>query len=246
MHLRSKLKRLPVVATMTCMLAFFAVASRAQDANSILQKARDTYVGLKSYADKGTILNEYGADATDKHTFSTYFNRAPRHFLLEFNKQGGDEFVIWGEPDAFHTWWKTTGTQTDYPNPNNAPAFSLSTEPTKGASTKIPTLLYGKSQLAAAMLELHDPELDGTEDIGGHHCHRIRGRMSDVYAATQREVNIRKVTVWIDTDSLLVRKMIEESKALPGQRSRTITSYEPQANPSLQETSFKFVPPQAN
>src|SRR5579872_2270309 len=203
MEPKSMLKTFALL-TMTMWLSGFPAAARGQDANSILQKARDTYVGLKSYSDQGTIVYEYGADATDKHTFSTYFNRAPRHFLLEFHKQGGDQFVIWGEPDAFHTWWKMTGMQTDYPNPNNIPAFSLSTEPTKGASTKVPTLLYGKSQLAAGMLALHDPEIDGTEEAGGHKCYRILGRLSDVYGATGREVNIRKATVWIDTEMFLV------------------------------------------
>ena len=68
--------------------------------------------------------------------------------------------------------------------------------------------------------------------------------MRDTYAATGKEVNIRKVTVWIDTESFLIRKMVEESKPLPGQRSRDITSFEPRANPTLQDASFKFIPPE--
>src|SRR5215467_314755 len=101
-------------------------AAHAQNAESILQKARDTYAQLKSYADTGVMVHEYGTSSVDKHTFSTGFNRSPRHFLFDFHKQGGDRYVIWGDPDAFHTWWQATGQQTDYPNPNNAPAISLS------------------------------------------------------------------------------------------------------------------------
>lgn len=223
--------------------AILVSTARAQDPATILQKTRDTYVGVKSYADAGTIVYEYGADAKDQHTFATYFNRGPRHFLLEFNKQGGDRYVIWGDPDAFHTWWKTTGQQTDYPNPNNTPAISLSGFNTQGIAMKIPTLLYGKSRLAAEMLNIADPVLDGTDEIGGHSCYRITGRASDVYAATRKEVNVRRVTVWIDTESFLVRKMVEESKALPGTRNRTTTSYEPRANPTLDDAKFKFTPP---
>lgn len=219
-----------------------SVPSHAQSADNILQKTRDTYSQLKSYADTGEVIYEYGASGQDKHRFSTLFNRSPRHLLLDFHKQGGDRYVIWADPEAFHTWWKTTAQQTDYPNPNNAPAISLSDYNSQGIALKIPTLLYARA-FGAAMLNIDDAALDGTEDMGGHHCHRIIGRLSDVYTATNHQVNIRKVTVWIDTDSLLIRKMIEESKALPGQRNRTITIYEPQANPSLQEASFKFVPP---
>jgi len=223
-------------------LILVAAAAHAQRAESILQKSRDAYSQMKSYTDSGQIINEYGTSSEDKHTFSTAFNRSPRHLLLSFHKQGGDNYVIWADPDAFHTWWKTTGQQTDYPNPNNTPAISLSDYNTQGTALKVPTLLYAKA-FGAVMLALHDPELDGTDDIGGHHCHRIIGRLSDLYTATGHEVNIRKATVWIDADSFLIRKMVEESKASPGQRSRKITIFEPQANPALDDAKFKFTPP---
>ena len=235
--------RFTFMAVAACAPTLVGLAAHAQNAAAILQKTRDTYVGLRSYADTGSVVYEYGADAKDQHTFATYFSRAPRHFLLEFHKQGGDQYVIWGEPDAFHTWWKMTGQQTDYPNPNNIPAITLSSEPTKGASMKIPPLLYGKSQLAAVLLAFHDPEVDGTEAIGGHHCHRIVGRASDTYSATGKEVNIHRITVWIDSDSFLVRQVREEWKPLPGSVNRMTTMYQPQANPTLDEAKFKFTPP---
>jgi outer membrane lipoprotein-sorting protein len=56
-------------------------------------------------------------------------------------------------------------------------------------------------------------------------------------------VNVRKLTFWIDTESLLIRKVLEEWKALPGERNRTITTYEPQANPALDDAKFAFKPP---
>jgi outer membrane lipoprotein-sorting protein len=226
-----------------CMAIVSGAIAQAQNAESILQKTRDTYVALKSYADSGVIVSDYGSSSQDKHTFSTLFNRAPRHFLLDFHKQGGGRLVIWGDTDAFHTWWQATGQQYDYPNPNNTPAISLSGQNTGGAAMKIPTLLYGKSNLAAEMLNIANPLLDGDEDVGGRRCHRVVGRASDTYGATGREVNIHKVTVWIDAESFLVRKMLEEWKPLPGQRSRVTTSYEPRANPTLEEEKFKFRPP---
>jgi len=216
--------------------------AHAQSAESILQKARDTYGQLKSYADTGSVMNEYGSSSVDKHSFSTAFSRSPRHFLLDFHKQGGDQYVIWADPDAFHTWWKTTGQQIDYPNPNNVPAIGMSGQNTAQAALKIPTLLWGKT-FSSAMLNIADAQLDGAEAIGGRHCHRISGRASDTYTATHKEVNIRKVTLWIDADSFLVRKMTEEFKALPGQRSRMITTYEPQANATLDDASFRFTAP---
>jgi hypothetical protein len=215
--------------------------AHGQKAQEVLQKTRDTYAKMKSYADTGVVLYEYGASSEDKHAFSTVFNRAPRHLLLDFHKQGGDRYVIWADPDAFHTWWKTTGQQSDYPNPNNTPAVALSGPQTSGIALKIPTLLYGKA-FESAMLKIADPALGGPEDIEGHRCHRITGRASDVYSATGREVNIHKVTLWIDSESFLVRKTVEEFQAPPGQRNRTTTTYEPQLNPALDEARFRFIP----
>jgi outer membrane lipoprotein-sorting protein len=238
----AKLTSLVIIVSV---IAFCSSPVRAQDAEQILQKTRDAYLALKSYSDTGEIIQEYGHDSKDKHTFTTYFTRAPRHFFLEFMKHGGDRYVIWGDPDAFHTWWKTTGQQLDYPNPDNIPAISQSGYNTQEAALKIPTLLYGKSQLAAAMLAIADPVLDGTDQLARHRCYRIAGRASDTYRATGKEVNIHRITVWIDADSYLVRQVREEWKASPGNINRKTTIYQPQANPTLDESRFKFVPPEA-
>lgn len=224
-----------------------AVESQAQTAEQILQKTKDAYVAMMTYADSGSVLDEYGSAASTSKThysFTTNFRRAPRAFVLETRKEGGDRFVVWGDPDAFHTWWKTTGAQYDFPNPDNIGAISGSGRNTGGAGVKIPTLLYGKSQLAAMMLAMGDPTLEGKEKVGGHDCYRVTGRASDTYAATGKEVNVHKVTVWIDADSYLVRQMREEWKGMPGQVIRTTTSYDPQPNANIEETRLRFKAPQ--
>jgi outer membrane lipoprotein-sorting protein len=232
-----------VLATLSVAVLSVAVA-RAQSADDILKKMRDTYAAMNSYADSGTVINEYGPSGRDRHSFTTYFNRSPRHFLLDFRKQGGDQYVVWADPDAFHTWWKTTGQQTDYPNPNNVPAISQSGQNTKQAALKIPTLLYSKAQMGGDFNNFADEELDGTEEIGGRRCYRLLGRASDTYAASGKEVNTRKMTVWIDAESYLVRQILEEWKAVGGSRTRLTTTYQPQANPSLEDNKFKFTPPE--
>jgi len=232
------------VLTLVTAAVFLGLTAQAQTTDSILQKTRDLYGGLKSYSDTGVVLNEYGSSSTDRHTFTTYFNRTPRHFILDFRKQGGDRYVIWGDPDAFHTWSKTTGQQYDYPNPNNAPAITMSGQSSGGSSGKIPPLLYAKAQLGSIFNNFADPILDGTEEIGGKRCYRIVGRSSDTYAATGKEVNVHKLTIWIETESSLIRQIREEWKPLPGQRSRVITTFQPQANPTIDDNKFKFAAPQ--
>ena len=212
-------------------------------ADDVMQRSRAVYAALRSYADTGVVLNESGA-AKDRHAFTTSFTRAPRGFLLDFRKQGGDRYVVWGEPDAFHAWWKTTGEQYDYPNPDNLGALNGSGRNTYSTGTKIPTLLYAKAPLLSDFANFTDLVLDGTEDVAGRRCYRVLGTTRDVYAATQKEVNVRKMTVWIDADSLLIRKVAEQWKGLPGQISRVTTTYEPQANPTLDSKMFRFAPPQ--
>jgi outer membrane lipoprotein-sorting protein len=225
-----------------------AAAQAAETAETILQRSRAMYGDLSSYSDTGVVLQEYGpagSPGKGKHTFATYFKRAPRHFLFDFHKEGGDEFVIWGDPDAFHTWWKTTGAQGDYPNPNNLPAFNLSDFQTTGSATKIPVLLYPKAALVGSLSHFADAVMDGTEDIGGHPCYRLAGRTNDVYGQTGKEVGFRKMTIWIATDTLLIRQTREESKASPGQINRVTLTFDPKANPALEDGRFKFVPPES-
>jgi len=234
------------MATLTGLAAtiiLLGVAVRAQNADQILQKTRDTYAVLKSYSDSGAVVVEYGTSSVDRHSFSTSFNRAPRRFLLDFRKQGGGRYVIWGDPDAYHTWNNTTGQQFDYPNPNNASAISLSGQSTKGASGIIPQLLYSKAALGGLFNNVADMTTDATEAIGGRNCYRLVGRASDTYGATGKEVNVRKVTVWIDAQSSLVRQVREEWKPLPGQRNRNTIIFQPQANPAFDESKVKFTPP---
>ena len=215
--------------------------------DDLISRSRAMYAALNSYSDTGAVISEYGSASNpskDQHTFTTYFRRSPRGFYFEFKKQSGDRFVIWGDPEAFHTWWKTTGVKTDYPNPNNVGAFIGSEVTTKGASSKIPSLLYKKGALPSDFINFTDGVVEGKEDLGGHQCYRLTGTAKDVYGATGREVNIRKMTVWIDSESLLIRKTVEEWKPLPGQVSRTTTTFEPQANPTIDDSKLKFTPPQ--
>lgn len=239
----SVFQRIVTVAAAAALLLVSRAAPRAQESgDDIWKKARAIYADLKWYEDTGTVISEYGVDSVDKFPFATRFSRTPRHFILDYNPQGA-RYVIWGDPDAFHTWWKTTGAQYDYPNPNNTGA--LGGGPMRGTSQKIPTLLYAKAPLLSDFSNLTDLVNDGTEAVNGHKCYRLMGITRDVYAATGKEVNVRKMTLWIDAESLLLRKVLEEWKPLPGTRSRVITMFEPRANTPIDEARFAFKPPEA-
>ncbi len=215
---------------------------RADD--DVLARVRDLYATLQSYGDTGTVVVEYGTNSRDRYTFTTAISRAPRGFYFDFRKNNGDRYVIWGDPDAYHTWWKTTGVQEDYPNPNNIGAFGTAGAQTAGAAMKIPTLWYAAAHLQGPFTNLAGVVLDGEERLGDRNCYRLEGTTADVYGGTGRRVNPRAVTVWIDTESLLVRKIVEvPADVLPGHIDRTTTTFEPTANGALGTEQFRFKPP---
>jgi hypothetical protein len=237
-----------LVATLAALAASIIAGSGPMSgtllaADDVLTRSRAMYAALRSYADSGVVIKEYGSSTKDRHTFTTAFNRAPRAFVLDFHKLGGGQYVIWGDPGAFHAWGSTTGEQYDYPNPDNTAAFNGSGQNTYSVGAKIPALLYAKARLSSDFANFADLTEDGFDDVAGRRCARVLGTARDVYAATGKEVNVRKMTVWIDAESLLIRKVVEQWKGLPGQISRVTTTYEPQANPSLEKSRLQFVPP---
>lgn len=235
-----------VAALLTASTALWSPVQAAETAEGIMQRMKAVYGALNTYADSGVVLYEYGAatsPSSSHHSFATRFMRAPRHFLFDFHKDGGDRFVVWADPDAFHTWWKGAGQKADYPNPNNLPAISLSEFPTSGVITKVPVLLYPKAPLTGVLSHFTNFTLEGTEPLAGHSCYKLAGRSSDLYGQTTREVNLRKVTVWIDADSSLVRQIREESAATGNSINRITTTYEPKANAALEAAAFAFAPP---
>ncbi len=218
-------------------------AHAAETPEAILEHTRSVYAALSSYADKGTVTKEYTATSRDTYSFTTHFNRSPRHFLFDFNTPSGGRVVIWAAPDAFHTWWKATGQTTHYPNPNNTNALTLNDYPTSGAISKIVPLIYAKAGLPGTIAQFVPTRLVGMEQVGSSKCFKLEGTASDSYGATGARVNIRTVTLWIDSTSYLVRKISEEAPASPGMLNRITTTFDPQVNPKLEDGIFRFTPP---
>ena len=219
---------------------------RAEDnAAAVFEHTRTVYAALNSYSDTGKVLKEYSPSSRDEGSFSTYFTRSPRHFLFDYRGPTSDRLVVWGDPDAFHVWWKATGQLTDYPNPGNANAIILNDYPTRSVVTKIPPLLYSKAGLPGALQHFQPQEMTSAEDGMGHKCFRLEGVTSDTYGTTGRQVNVHLLALWVDASSYLVRKIVEQSPAPPGALNRVTTTFDPQPNPRLNDQVFQFADPRA-
>jgi outer membrane lipoprotein-sorting protein len=224
----------------------------AGTADDILARSRAAYASLRSYADTGTVVIEYGpvgAPLREQHAFTTRY-RAPRSFYFDFIKdRETDRFVVWSDDEAFHTWWQTTGVAQTYPKGQGAAAFSTGASITKGSLMQISPLLFPQAGLAGTLTEFSDASVAGTEAVAGRPSHTLVGVARSVYQQTGRAVNVRRTTVWIDTETFLVRKVFEDSpEGTAGSIvSRVITTFDPQANPTLDDGRFRFaVPPTRN
>lgn len=229
--------------------AVFAAPLQAQESD-VLARSRATYASLKSYSDTGTVDVEFGPAAAplrERHAFKTFF-RAPRHFYFEFNEDkraGGERFVVWSDLEAFHTWWSTTGLENTFPKGQGAAAFMTGARPTQNALLQIAPLLFPAAGLTGTLNEFTDASVAGNEDVGGRPCHKLVGTARSVYPATGRVTNVRRTTVWIDAATGLVRKVFEDTaQGTPaGTVARVTTTFEPVANPVLDDARFHFTVP---
>jgi hypothetical protein len=220
------------------------------EARALLERSRAAYAALRSYADTGVVITEEqlpGAPAVvERHTFTTYY-RAPRQFFFDFNKDpkaGGERFVIWCAGEEFNTWWSTTGVHEKYERGRGELAFATGSLPTKGAALQIPPLLFSQAGLQGPLMSFKEPRLAGTEEVGGRRCYKVIAEMSLSYG-TGYVGEERATTVWIDAETLLVRKVFQDTPrgGMAGAVSRVTTTFEPQADPDLDDARFRFAVP---
>ena len=234
------------VGALACTALFATTVPAAEE--DILVRSRAAYAALRSYADTGTVDVEFGpvgGTIKERHTFITYY-RAPRLFFFDFTKhKNADRFVVWSDEEAFHSWWQTTGVENTFPKGQGATAFVTAAMPTKNAITQTAPLLFSQAGLVGTLTEFGDASVVGTEIVGGRKCHKLVGVARSVYPATERVTNVRKTTVWIDAETLLVRKVLEDApRGSPaGTVLRVTTTFEPHADPKLEDARFRFVPP---
>lgn len=171
----------------------------------------------------------------------------PRQFYFDFVKQGKtDRFVAWGDGQAFHSWWQATQVKEDYPQGRGANAFAADDQPTLGSVQLVAALLFPGAGLGGTITEFGDATDAGVEAVSDRQCRKLVGTAKTVYR-TGRTANVRPATVWIDADTNLVRRVLEEAAqgTAPNYLNRRVTTIEPQANPPVDDATFTFAPPKS-
>jgi hypothetical protein len=115
---------------------------------------------------------------------------------------------------------------------------------TMDAITLIPSLLFRKANLVGPLQEIVDMSLAGTEPVGGHRCHKLVGIAQSVYPSGA-VTNVRPITVWIDRETLLIRKVFTDTPKNYDLNaiSRYTWTIDPVPNPKLDDGKFQFTVP---
>ena len=106
-------------------------------------------------------------------------------------------------------------------------------------------LLCSQSRLPGTISQIEQATVAGVEEVDKRRCHKVVGVAAAYYPSGQR-TNIRPVTVWIDVETQLIRKVFEDTpKGCPARSySRKTVTLQPRANPSLDDARFQFKVPQ--
>jgi hypothetical protein len=254
MAIARRVTLLSTFALVGTVFATSAVAESDNEAMDLLKRSMDLYSTLPAYADSGTAVRE-GPGLVDRWKFKTYFSR-PLNFRFDFqgvtSQSAGltmdsstQHIVLWmieGELQSFNQQMRshnTVGRTGNQPGELlNASAY------TAGTSVLIPSLLFAKSDLPGSIRQIREAAYAGLESVNGHRCHKIVGTAAQFYPSGKM-TNVREVTVWLDEQSRLVRKVFEDTpKGYPaGSYLRLTIQFDPQANPKLDPANFQFTVP---
>lgn len=237
----------------TCLL-FSDTTNRSHAVSLVgdaLDQSRAKYAALKTYSDSGTIKTELvlpgntDPATVETHTFTTFY-RAPRQYFFEFKKDpnvGDERFVIWADSADFNTWWSATKVHDTYPKGRGDEAFALAAFPTKNASMQIAPMLFAQAGLHGPIVDLKVLQSDQVEQIDGHRCHKLVGEVGLAYG-TGTVTSVRPTTIWVDADSLMVRKVFEDTPKGEAGVDRVTTTFNPKPDGQIDDAHFKFTPPQ--
>lgn len=229
-------------------------AGQTAELPSVLKDSIAYYATLASYADTGTVTQEVPG-MVDTAKFTTYFRRPTRDLLFDYQAVGRKYVNLGATSDfsAFRTvMWMVKGnmqtfdfrTQTHEEIDSTAQKSALSNASygTNTASIVIPSLLYPQTRLPSSVLQLESAELTGAEDVSGHRCHKVTG-VAAAYYPNGRRTSVRPVTVWIDAETKLIRRVLEDTPKGSSSSLRLTLNFEPRANPVLEDAKFQFAPP---
>ena len=222
-------------------------------------RAVANYATLTSYADTGTIVQE-APGIVDTAKTKMYFRRSTRDLYVELHgvnsvtpatrfsiDMSANRHVIWmlqGEM-ATYDFRSRNHLRVKSEGGGQVRALQAGSHATQGISVLIPSLLYSQSRLPGTISQMEEATVAGIEEVENRRCHKVVGVAAEYYPSGQR-TNIRPVTVWIDVETQLIRKVFEDTPTNypAGSYQRKTITFQPRANPQIEDNRFQFKVPE--
>ena len=203
------------------------------EVRQILDRMAKAYAQCKSYRDSGVIKsvfldNTVSPEFTVEYSFDTAFVR-PDRFRFEIKDQDDDKLLISADGEDVQTSW-------DIEPGNQKPeslelAMAQAIGFTGGDVGRIPAMLMPKKLDGWLDLDLIDPRQIEDGSLQNVECFRLEYNFRD-----------EQVTLWIDKQSYLVRRIDERIRANDVRIERT-TTYDPTIDGKITDQMLEFDPP---
>ncbi len=191
--------------------------TRVPAASQIIRRMAETYSRCKTYRDTGTVTTVYKSERgteTEVKRFSTAMVR-PSQFRFEYTEKGNpnSRYVIWRKGSDVRTWWDVT--QESKRGDSLDMALAGATGVSSCSAHTIPALLMPREVGGHMLTELKRPTRGDDKSIGNHKCFTIEALFAD-----------EPITIWIDQNSFLVRR-IDETSEFDDFSTQESTTYDP-------------------
>lgn len=217
-----------------CSIASAAVAD-GLTAEDIFSRMKKVYANAQTYQDKGlvkVVIRFPERNHIVKKPFSTAFIR-PNRFRFEYKEVKSlfkaSTFIVYQNGESIKAYWdldegisqiKTVGE-----------ALATATGISGGSARTVPTMLLPDESRFRNAILLYSPKRAADEVIDGIECYRI-----------EDPSDYRDLTLWIDKEEFLLRKIYVE-RDLKDSQAKTTTTYKPILNGEVTEKMLEFGSP---
>jgi outer membrane lipoprotein-sorting protein len=211
-------------------------------ASEILNRVTAAYAKCNSYSDTGVQCTTFRGKRghTNQKTFETYFVRdggfrfeyaeLTSGSMLEMLLRGEQRRVIWGDNHFVKDWWSIVKSG---PSENGlGGALGGAHGVSGGTSTTIPEMLLPEAISGRRFTNESWLPVVAVESFGQHVCFRLQTGEGTTMTA-----------IWIDRDSYLLRRVLENSVLDNDTKVEEVTVYEPSIDVAIDPARFTFEPP---
>jgi len=191
------------------------------DAAEVVQRARDAYDSLRTLrAEFRQVLEMRVFDPPRRREGrGTWYQKKPAYFRMDFSDPEDDVIVA----DGSHLWLYYPSTHPDQVIRSDLEA------PGRGSA-----MVDLQGRIFRLARTAYDPEYGGLEKVDGEPAHLV------VLTPRREDTSYRKVRVWVDSESHLVRRLEFHDRS---ETVRTITLDELEPGVALPDSLFRFEPP---